>query len=149
MDKIQDYLIDEYAEMSEESVIYGSATFGDFINKNAQSTNVPFSPNYAQLIEKCPQASAGSPEDLLDQSLLTELENVKKVVGIESIDLNKVASKEQVMNILNEWKKEQIDKIQEELKMLYVVEDMLKNSDSQHFEGYTDESQFESVFRKN
>jgi hypothetical protein len=71
------------------------------------------------------------------------------VVGIDSIDLTKVVSKEQVMDILNEWKREQIDKIQEELKMLYVVEDMMKNSDSQNFEGYTDETQFECIFRKN
>ncbi|KYB25573.1 hypothetical protein TcasGA2_TC034328 [Tribolium castaneum] len=150
IDTIQDYLIAEYAEISEESVIYGHSTYGDFIKKEA--TSVPFSPNYAQMIEKCPKISSSAEGDdtvFLDQNLLNELENVKKVVGIESIDLTKVVSKDQVMNILNDWKKEQIGKIQDELKMLYVVEDMLKNSDSQHFDGYTDESQFETIFRKN
>ncbi|XP_044271224.1 uncharacterized protein LOC123015521 [Tribolium madens] len=146
---IQDYLIAEYAEMSEESVIYGHSTYGDFIKKEA--IDAPFSPNYSQMIEKCPKISSAEGDDsmMLDQNLITELENVKKVVGIESIDLTKVVSKDQVMSILNEWKKEQIGKIQDELKMLYVVEDMLKNSDSQHFDGYTDESQFETIFRKN
>ncbi|RZC39760.1 uncharacterized protein BDFB_007653, partial [Asbolus verrucosus] len=135
IDTIQDYLIDEYADISEESVIYGSTKFGDFVNPREQEKTLPFSLNYSQMIDKCPRSCLDTTEStIIDKQLLEELENVKKVVGIDSIDLTKVVSKDQVMNILNDWKKEQIEKIQDELKMLYVVEDMMKNSDSQNFE---------------
>ncbi|KAJ3642336.1 hypothetical protein Zmor_025132 [Zophobas morio] len=150
IDAIQDYLINKYAEMSGEAVVFGSSTFGDFVEGD-KGKCAPFSVNYSQMMKKCPRTAGLEDKEstMLDKQLLDELENVKKVVGIDSIDLTKVVSKDQVMYILNEWKREQIEKIQDELKMLYVVEDMMKNSDSQNFEGYTDESQFKTVFKKN
>lgn len=122
IETIRDYLIDAYSEMSEESVVYGNATLNDFATKEVSPM---FSWNYSNMLNRCPVRIADT--ETADSKLLEELENVKQLVGIQSIDLSYVQSYDQIMDILKKWQKEQLVKIQEDEKTLHVVVDMIRN----------------------
>lgn len=141
IETIQDFLIDEYAEMSEESVVYGATNISQFLPREE---NTSFSPNYSQMIDKCPNYALGNKDSMvIDRDLLDEFENIKTVVGLSpTLNLQSKPSRNETISVLKDWKKEQIDKIEESFRTLHTVEDMMKNVDKNSFEGYTDISQF-------
>jgi hypothetical protein len=55
--------------------------------------------------------------------------------------------KSSIEKTLTDWRSEQLQKIEEELQLLHVIEKMMKQSDSVNFEGFTDEKKFADLIR--
>ncbi|CAH1372099.1 hypothetical protein MTP99_013600 [Tenebrio molitor] len=72
-----------------------------------------------------------------------------EVFATKSCDLAKLRfmPKSSIEKTLTDWRSEQLQKIEEELQLLHVIEKMMKQSDSVNFEGFTDEKKFADLIR--
>lgn len=94
IDVIENILIDQYASLSQD--IYGVTKLDETVRyvdgalgtQSMVMKSIPFSLNYAEMMNKCPTAIAGreSKLSMTSAEAKDELENIKKAAGVQSIE---------------------------------------------------------------
>ncbi|EFA00036.1 hypothetical protein TcasGA2_TC002844 [Tribolium castaneum] len=79
----------------------------------------------------------------------SDIEKIKSEILTKRFDLSKFKCmpKEILETTLVHWRGEQLQKVEEELHLLRIIEDMMKNSDAEKFEGYTDKTKLAELIK--
>mgnify|MGYP005984948183 CR=1 FL=1 len=75
---------------------------------------------------------------------------LQEIYETKSFDMSKLQQlpPETLERTLVEWRDEQLQKVEEELHLLLVIEDMMRSSEVENFDGYTDEKKFGQIIKQ-
>ncbi|XP_044270118.1 uncharacterized protein LOC123014886 [Tribolium madens] len=79
----------------------------------------------------------------------SDVRKIKREIRTKHFDLSKfkLMPKKMLETTLVQWRSEQLQKVEEELHLLRIIEDMMKNSDAERFEGYTDKMKLAELMK--